>query len=91
VHDDRRYGRRPQWSTAARFRAETALAALAAAAALVTVLWRDWIELVLGVDPDRGSGALEVAIVWGLAALAAGLAVAARADWRRLVAAGDAR
>jgi hypothetical protein len=49
---------------------------------VLTLAWPDWIELVLGVDPDRSSGALE----WGIALAAAGCTAAfvalARRDWR---------
>jgi len=50
---------------------------------LVTVLWRDWIELVFGVDPDNSSGALE----WLIVAVSFAVAVAffglARSKWRK--------
>jgi hypothetical protein len=49
---------------------------------LVTLAWPNWIELVLGVDPDGGSGAAEWLIVAlsGLAATAC--CTTARLDWR---------
>lgn len=46
---------------------------------LATLAWRDWIELVLGVDPDRGSGLLE----WALTAVTAFGAIAFAATARR--------
>jgi len=65
-----------------RFWIESLLAALSAILSVVTLVWHDWIEIVFGVDPDHGSGALE----WLIVALAAGTAVAfaaiARAEWR---------
>jgi hypothetical protein len=65
-----------------RFWIESLLAALSATLSVVTLVWHDWIEIVFGVDPDHGSGALE----WLIVALAAGTAVAfaaiARAEWR---------
>lgn len=67
----------------ARFLVELALSFIAFAAVGAAVLVPDWIELILGVDPDQGSGAFEWAL--GLVALGAiALALAARADWRRL-------
>lgn len=52
--------------------------------ALLTLVWRDWIEEIFGVDPDNRSGGLEWIIVVGLLVVAAALAVTARVEWRRL-------
>jgi hypothetical protein len=49
--------------TRSRFRLEAGLAALSGVLALDTLLWRDWIELVLRVDPDRHNGSLEWLLV----------------------------
>ena len=61
-----------------------ALLALGNAALLVmTVVWKDWIEIVFNVDPDAGSGAVE----WGFVAVTLLLTIAfltlARSEWRR--------
>jgi hypothetical protein len=61
-----------------------ALLALGNAALLVmTVVWKDWIEVVFKVDPDAGSGAVE----WGVVAVTLLLSLAflslARSEWRR--------
>jgi hypothetical protein len=66
-----------------RYRIWAALAVASAALALITLLWKDWIEIVFGVDPDEGSGALEWGITLAFAALAVGTALLARHDWRR--------
>jgi hypothetical protein len=77
--------------TKLRFRIEVALAALSALLLVVTLIWRDWLEIVFGVDPDRGSGEVEWAIV-GLGALGALIfAALARADWKLLRASTDRR
>jgi len=62
-----------------RFYLEAALAILATVAT-VLVLWRpDWIEALLGTDPDKGSGALE----WAIAiSLAAAMLLLSGAAWR---------
>jgi hypothetical protein len=50
---------------------------------VMTVLWKDWIEIVFNVDPDAGSGAVE----WGIVAVTLLLTIAffvlARREWRR--------
>jgi hypothetical protein len=74
------------WSTQrkmrARFWVETALAALTGALFLLTLFWRDWIE-VFGFDPDNHSGTVEWLIVAGLCALFVAFALSARLEWRR--------
>lgn len=52
-------------------------------AALLTVVKRDWIEAVFGVDPDDGSGWLEWAIVLALFLATAAMAALARSEWSR--------
>jgi hypothetical protein len=67
----------------ARFWLEAAAAAACLALALLTLVSREWIELLFRVDPDGGSGALE----WGVVAAAGALSVLfgalARRDLRR--------
>ncbi len=67
-----------------RLTLELALAAVFAAIFAVTLLWPDWIELVFGADPDRGSGEDEWAIVAASGALALVAIFIARMEWRRL-------
>jgi hypothetical protein len=69
------------------FRLEVVLAAASAFLTIITVLWRDWIEIVFGVDPDQHSGELEWLIVGAflVATLAlVGLALFERRRQRRL-------
>jgi hypothetical protein len=70
-----------------RFWLEAILAALSAFLAALTVVYKEWIELIFGVDPDAGSGALEWAIVAVFAIAFVVLALRARSDRRRLMAA----
>lgn len=69
-----------------RFWIEVGLAVVAAALALLTLITREWIELLFGVDPDAGSGAFEWAIVVGLAVAAVALAFVARWERKRHIA-----
>jgi hypothetical protein len=48
---------------------EAVLGVAASGLGLVTLFWHDWIELLFGVDPDQGSGAVEwllVAFLFGV-------------------------
>ena len=66
-----------------RFWLETACAVLSAALAVLTLISREWIEEVFGVDPDDGSGTLEWSIVFGLLLVATCASIAARSEVRR--------
>src|SRR5262249_4015463 len=66
-----------------RFWLETALGSLSALLFVLTLVWRDWIELVFGLDPDAGSGAVEWLVVAVTAAASVAFFVSARLEWRR--------
>jgi hypothetical protein len=68
-----------------RFWFETALAVFTASLMILTLAWKDWIEEIFGVDPDKGNGAAEWAITAGFALLFVAAAIAARHEWRRPV------
>jgi len=65
-----------------RFWAEAWGAALTAGLLVLTLIARDWIEFVFGVDPDNGNGSLEVALVVMTGTATCVLALLARRDWR---------
>ena len=68
-----------------RFWVELVLASVTAGVAVVTLLSREWIELVFRVDPDNGDGSLEwVVVVLALTATFT-FAALARAEWRHAV------
>ena len=50
---------------------------------VITLLWRDWIEIVFGVDPDNHNGALEWLIVGALLVVTIMLFTLASYEWRR--------
>jgi hypothetical protein len=66
-----------------RLAIQLGLAVLSAVLFLVTLVWHDWIEVVFGVEPDQGSGALEWILVAALAVAAVLFGLLARAEWRR--------
>lgn len=63
---------------------ETGVAIIAAALLVLTLITREWIELLTGWDPDGGSGALEWGIVVVLAVVAVALSLRARTDWQKV-------
>ena len=50
---------------------------------VVTLVWRDWIEILFDVDPDEGNGLLEWSIVGALLVATIILFVLARYEWRK--------
>jgi hypothetical protein len=50
----------------------------------LTIVWRDWIEILFGVDPDNHSGSLEWLIALGCLALVIALGFLARRERRAL-------
>jgi len=67
---------------------EVVLASLGSGLFVLTIAWRDWIEAVFGVDPDRSSGATELLVAAALLGLALTAAALARAEWRRAIRSG---
>lgn len=63
---------------------ELGLAVAAAVLFLATLVSREWIELVFGVDPDGGSGALEWAIAAGMLTASVTFGALARREWARV-------
>jgi hypothetical protein len=66
-----------------RFWSMAGLACASALLLLMTVLWKDWIEIVFRVDPDQGSGRAEWLIVLLASAATVTFAICARIEWRQ--------
>jgi hypothetical protein len=67
----------------ARFWIECIAFSVAAGMCVLTMVWRDWIEGIFGVDPDAHSGGLEAAVTVATVAIAVVFAAMARTEWRR--------
>jgi hypothetical protein len=67
-----------------RFWLESLLAVAAGVLAILTLIQRDWIELIFGVDPDNHSGSLEWLIVIALLAASGISTLFALYEWRRV-------
>jgi hypothetical protein len=66
-----------------RFWVEAVLFFVSGALLIVTLAWHNWIEIVLGVDPDRGSGWAEWLVVVLAVTSAAASSLSAHREWRR--------
>jgi hypothetical protein len=66
-----------------QFWAALVLGGLSEVLAVLTLITREWIEIVFGVDPDGGNGDLEWAIVVITAVTAIVCLGYARVEWRR--------
>ncbi len=66
-----------------RFWVEFGLAVFSAFLLLVTLLWKDWIEIVFRVDPDHGNGSFEWLIVTVAILGTVTFSTLARLEWRR--------
>lgn len=71
-------------NTTRSFWIQVSLASLTGILLAVTLISREWIELVFGVDPDGGSGAVEWAIVATLFLATISFALFARFEWVRV-------
>ena len=49
----------------------------------VTLIWKDWIEIVFKVDPDEGNGSFEYLILGVLVVVTVASWWLARTEWRR--------
>ena len=66
-----------------RFWLETGMAIVTGIVFVITLVQRDWIEIVFGVDPDQGNGSLEWLIVGALLVVSITLFTLASYEWRR--------
>jgi len=62
---------------------ETGIGIVTSILFVVTLLRRDWVEIIFNVDPDQGSGLLEWSIVGVLLVVTIVLFVLASYEWRR--------
>lgn len=65
-----------------RFWVEIGLAVFAALLFVLTLITREWVEIIFGVDPDGGSGALEWAFALGVGTVAVVSGVVAWFEYR---------
>ena len=63
---------------------ETILGAASTLILVLTFVWKDWIEIVFGVDPDNHSGSLELLIVIICLGTTVLFSLLARQEWRKV-------
>lgn len=66
-----------------RFWLEAGIATVTSILFVITLVQRDWIEIVFGVDPDNRNGTLEWLIVGVLLVVTITLFTLASYEWRR--------
>ncbi len=66
-----------------RFWLEIGMATITGFLFVITLIWRDWIEMVFNVSLDNGNGSLEWLTVGVLFVVTIALFVLARYEWRR--------
>ena len=66
-----------------RFWFETSIAIATSILLVITLVWKDWIEIVFRVDPDSHSGVLEWLIVGALLLVTIMCATLATYEWRK--------
>ncbi len=66
-----------------RFWIASAIALAFGGLSVLTIVWRDWIEALTGLDPDHHSGSGEWLVVVGLGTCCVVVGFAARVEWRR--------
>lgn len=65
-----------------RFWVEALVGIATLAVAILTTVWHDWAEALLGIDPDEGNGTFEVGVTVVLVAATVGLMFAGL-EWRQ--------
>jgi hypothetical protein len=66
-----------------RFWLETGVAIVTSILFVITLVQRDWIEVVFGIDPDNRSGTLEWLIIAAFLVVTITLFALASYEWRR--------
>ena len=67
-----------------RFWIEAVFAGILGILLVVTLVSREWIEVVFGVDPDHGDGSVEWLAVGLIGIVCCVLSVSAHSEWRRI-------
>jgi tetrahydromethanopterin S-methyltransferase subunit E len=66
-----------------RFWLEISMATITGLLFVVTLIWRNWIEIVFNVSLDNGTGSFEWLVVGVLFVATIALSILARNEWRR--------